>query len=756
MNTKKILLAMIAWLMTLGIQAQERSGHFFKSFEGEKVSVENVDQRFADWFSLPAETEWRQVSSSTDQLGMDRIEYRQYVAGVEVEHSQVLIHAKDGVVLTANGTVMETSKTPKKMYSSAAIYKSGTPTDELGRKVYLVYTPDGYRYATKSLSADFKRWNYIDIETNEIIKSISTTHFDTSAGTSSTAKGRSIYSGEVTLDVMKRNDGSTYLYDPTRNIHTMVGATLPTFEELFDSGKVFNYFPQGDLPNDLKEDDEQLVEEWLKYIAELAQKNKLENMEKLITDNASYVSNPDPVYSLNKIKTLTIKKLVTPSPKKTLHQNPPAEIDDEISLNLLFTYGDQPSHGMIEEMPFTITSLPQTIDLSDFIDVIPKQGLNIQITENRFDMSTYDTKVIPVTDVPVVLDASQNGRFTFSNDAIELEITYEECGDPTADIHWGMARTLDFYKDVFNRNSYDDKGSPVYNLVYVTNKEEDCFLLYQALCNASAASFKPYPMLYGLGSGNSTDDDPMRPIVELSVMAHEYTHIITDQNARLEYLGESGALNESFSDIMGIAVKKHVKGTSDWDLAEGVVVGKPNMRSMSHPETSGLGPCPYTYQGKHWIDTEDQEEENDYGGVHTNSGVQNKWFYLLTEGGTGKNDKGFSYDVTGIGIEKAQQIAYRNLMVYATSQAQYADIRKGSLQAAKDLYGAYGPEVKAVTDAWNAVGVYESGDVYTGIHQTAVDNSTPGDDTYYNLQGMKVEHPTTGIYIKNGKKVLVK
>ena len=132
----------------------------------------------------------------------------------------------------------------------------------------------------------------------------------------------------------------------------------------------------------------------------------------------------------------------------------------------------------------------------------------------------------------------------------------------------------------------------------------------------------------------------MSPVVELSVMAHEYTHIITDMTAKLEYQGESGALNESFSDIMGISVKKHVKEGANWLIAEGVVLNykqEPysNMRDMANPKNSldGKDPNPDTYEGEHWVVPETDEDDN--GGVHTNSGVQNKWYYLLTDGGSG-------------------------------------------------------------------------------------------------------------------------
>ena len=75
-------------------------------------------------------------------------------------------------------------------------------------------------------------------------------------------------------------------------------------------------------------------------------------------------------------------------------------------------------------------------------------------------------------------------------------------------------------------------------------------------------------------------------------------------------------------------------------------------------------------------------------------------------GESGANDNGYSYSVTGIGLDKASRIAYRNLTVYLTASSKYAVARAGALQSAIDLYGAGSQEYAATAEAWNAVGVY--------------------------------------------------
>ena len=128
-----------------------------------------------------------------------------------------------------------------------------------------------------------------------------------------------------------------------------------------------------------------------------------------------------------------------------------------------------------------------------------------------------------------------------------------------------------------------------------------------------------------------------------------------------------------------------------------IKAGSTPLRSMSNPNIYNQ---PDTYLGTSWY-----VGTGDNGGVHYNSGVQNKWFYILTLGETGTNDLGNTYSVAGLGIENAAKIAYRNLTVYLSASSGYAQARTGAIQAAIDLFGAGSPQVIATTNAWFAVGV---------------------------------------------------
>jgi PKD repeat protein len=134
---------------------------------------------------------------------------------------------------------------------------------------------------------------------------------------------------------------------------------------------------------------------------------------------------------------------------------------------------------------------------------------------------------------------------------------------------------------------------------------------------------------------------------------------------------------------------------SDYTIGEELAANP--FRSLAEPN---LYESPDTYLGEFWY-----EGNDDNGGVHINSGVQNYWFYLLAEGGSGVNDNNDTYSVNAIGRESAAEIMYRSLTTYLTEGSGYEDARIYSIQAAVDLFGECSEEVISVTNAWHAVGV---------------------------------------------------
>jgi hypothetical protein len=275
------------------------------------------------------------------------------------------------------------------------------------------------------------------------------------------------------------------------------------------------------------------------------------------------------------------------------------------------------------------------------------------------------------------------------------------------DGHWGTEKTYDYFLSKHNRNSVDNAGFALNSYIHT---------------NLVAFGYGSR-MTYG--DGGTSGATTYTPLTALDVCGHEITHGVTERTSNLVYQKESGAMNEGFSDIFGTAIEFYAKGASaNWNIGENIGAA---FRSMSNPNQFSQ---PDTYGGTYWVSVTSctPTNNNDQCGVHTNSGVLNFWFYTLSQGGSGTNDIGSVYNVTGIGIDKAAAIAYRTNANYLTSTATYATARTFAIQSAVDLYGAGSPEVIATTNAWYAVGVgaaYNTGcSAPTGLASSAITSSS--------------------------------
>ncbi len=245
------------------------------------------------------------------------------------------------------------------------------------------------------------------------------------------------------------------------------------------------------------------------------------------------------------------------------------------------------------------------------------------------------------------------------------------------DAHYGAALTWDYYLSTFGRRGIDGNGFKVLSRVHYGRKYNNAFW------NGSS-------MTYGDGDGST-----FTPLVSLDVAGHEITHGLTEKTAGLIYSNESGALNESFSDIFGTMVEYSSGVNGDYQIGEDIYTpgtAGDALRSMSNPASAG-DPDHYSirYTGT-----------SDNGGVHINSGIPNHVFYLLAEGGTNRTS---GLSVSGIGRTKAAAIFYRTLTVYLTPSSNFKAARTASLQSAADLYGAGSAEYNATAQAWTACGV---------------------------------------------------
>lgn len=251
--------------------------------------------------------------------------------------------------------------------------------------------------------------------------------------------------------------------------------------------------------------------------------------------------------------------------------------------------------------------------------------------------------------------------------------------------HWGVHEAMDFFaQSPFGRNSFDNYG-------------HDIMVRHRPNYNGAQFNSSTGIMTIGMKNDISLGKNFINAV---DVCGHEFAHgVIYSSNFGLRiYQGESGALNESFADIFGVGVQRKATGVLNWTINEQDIDGF--IRDLSAPKNKGQ---PDYYMGENWKST---MWATDNGGVHTNSGVQNYWFYLLAVGKKGINENDDKYDVQGIGFDKAIEIAYRALGLIP-APADYQAARIGSLLAAEFRFGKCSDEWNSVANAWYAVGVGE-------------------------------------------------
>lgn len=251
----------------------------------------------------------------------------------------------------------------------------------------------------------------------------------------------------------------------------------------------------------------------------------------------------------------------------------------------------------------------------------------------------------------------------------------------------GLGATREFYREIFNRNSVDGRGMRLNGYVHYG------FRVNNAYWNGEA-------MLFGDG-----DDVIFTDFTKsLDVISHELTHGVTEFTANLEYHKQPGALNESMSDVFGTLVKQWSLGqdVEDADWLIGAEIFTPDiqadaLRSMKAPGTAydndHFGKDPQPDHMDRFVELPDTDE-GDWGGVHINSGIPNKAFYL-TATGIG----GYAWDAPG-------HIWYESLLA-SNEQTQFQEFADTTYAKAGQLYGAM--EQRALAEAWREVGIRITG-----------------------------------------------
>jgi Zn-dependent metalloprotease len=265
------------------------------------------------------------------------------------------------------------------------------------------------------------------------------------------------------------------------------------------------------------------------------------------------------------------------------------------------------------------------------------------------------------------------------------DLVRKEGGAPTGDeaidaAHDNAGAVYDFYAQVLGRNSIDGNGMQMKSVVHYGKAYNNAY-------------WDGEKMTYGDGDGKM-----FKPLsLGLDVVGHEMTHGVTEHTAGLAYRNQSGALNESWSDVFGELIEQWSENRAgfgsvdaakgaDWLIGEDVFTpgtAGDGLRSMKAPGTGYKGDP----QPGHMKDYKKMSSDN--GGVHYNSGIPNKAAYEVA---------------VRIGSEKLAHIWYTALTDYMKSNTDFDGAAAATLAAATQLYGN-GAESQAIVDAWSAVGI---------------------------------------------------
>jgi Zn-dependent metalloprotease len=245
--------------------------------------------------------------------------------------------------------------------------------------------------------------------------------------------------------------------------------------------------------------------------------------------------------------------------------------------------------------------------------------------------------------------------------------------------HYNASVAYEYYRTVHERNSIDGNGGTIRSFINVAD---------QSGVAMDNAYWNGRGMYYGNGSKVFTS-----LAAALDVAGHELTHGVIEATAALRYVGQSGALNESFADIFGCMIER-----VNWTIGESVL--KPGkyasnaLRDLSNPHNG-------TAKGKDGWQPQSMSEykklsntsAGDNGGVHINSGIPNYAYYLFA---------------ASVGKEKAERVFYRTLTAYLSASSQFADLRIGSRLACEELFGKGSPEDTALSAAFDSVGILDN------------------------------------------------
>lgn len=289
-------------------------------------------------------------------------------------------------------------------------------------------------------------------------------------------------------------------------------------------------------------------------------------------------------------------------------------------------------------------------------------------------------------------------RYTGTDDV--WNATAERAG---VDAHYGAAMTYDYFLNVHGRSGINGSQGPGTTAAAANSGISLVTSRVHFGTSYNNAFWYQNKMSYGDGDGTN-----FGPLVTLDIAGHEMTHGVTQYEANLTYSGESGALNESMSDVFGAMVELYARGgsaTADtWKIGEQAYTPSNGtgdaLRYMDNPHLAGNGGYTSDDDPDHYSERYTGSADN--GGVHINSGIANKAFHLAAAGGTHHLS---GVNVSGMGTTDAARIWYRALTIYMTSSTNFSGARTALLNSATDLFGSGSAQYNTTATAWCAVGV---------------------------------------------------
>lgn len=356
---------------------------------------------------------------------------------------------------------------------------------------------------------------------------------------------------------------------------------------------------------------------------------------------------------------------------------------------------------------------------------------NIVLNNPPYTVTIYDEDIINTSLGSFILPTtSGNKTFNLGNGTSgTYQLNLKK--NPALDAHWGMEVTYDFYKEQFNRTSYNGNGATIYNYTniapYFLGPNNGNWTNNAASHAWNGGSI----MLYGFG--DSVDGNPY---TKLDVIAHEYTHSVIRSivNLNTNPIEESAAIHEAVADMMAMSIDKNKNsGNANWTMGEGVVINRPYMRSLQDPEAVPIKNDIYAsncYLDDNW----QKVQSNVKAYAYVRATVLGYWYYLLCNGGNGTNDFGHNYSVTSIGIDKAQYIVYKTLF-WLTSTSNFIDFRNAVRTAVRLEYGATSNEYIQMQNAFYAVNLWDTPGSSGATQCQSITNLTNASGTFEDGSG---------------------